>query len=99
MKNLKLPNSDPVVLHDGSIVSADFYQRNKAAAEAGIPKLKADQKRTFRQICGKAHWLTLDKGEVSLAGLCGLTMALRYELQLIPAGKTAKNAQLYLPSR
>jgi hypothetical protein len=90
------PTVERITLHCGTEVSHEFYDRNKQAAEAGISKLKADEKRTFRQICGPEHWVTLSVGEASFAGLCGMTMVLRNELPLIPDGKDGRNAQLYV---
>ena len=90
------PAAERVTLHCGTEVSAVFYNRTKQAALAGVRLMQPDQKRTFRKICGEAHWLTLSVGEASLAGLCGVTMAMRDELPLALAGKNGKHAQLYV---
>ena len=88
--------AERITLHCGTEVSISFYNRNKQAALMGVRKMQPGQKWTFRKICGKAHWLTLNVGEPSLAGLCGVTMTMRYELPLDLAGKDDRHAQLYV---
>jgi hypothetical protein len=97
MNNFPVTKSEPVTLHDGSKASRVFYTRIKQAAELGIQKMRAGVPTTLRKICGNGIWRTLVGGEVSLAGLCGVTMARKGELPLTLLGeKDAKNARLYL---
>lgn len=97
MNNFSLPNAAPVTLHDGSQVNRGFYNRLKLAAESGIPKMRPAVPTTFRKICGEAIWRTLVGGSVSLAGLCGVTMARNGELALtVLDEKDGKNTRLYV---
>lgn len=95
-KAMAKPAAERITLHCGTEVSADFYNRNKKAAQAGIRYMEPRQKKTFRKICGEAHWRTMTVGDASLAGLCGVTMVARDELPLVPAGKNRRNARLYV---
>jgi hypothetical protein len=85
-----------VTLHDGSKVSRAFYNRVQQAALSGIGNVPFAEPKTLRKICGPGFWLTLSSRDAITAGLCGVTMALRYELPLDLAGKDHQNAQLYL---
>ena len=97
MNNPPLPNTETVILHDGSQANRRFYNRHKHAAEAGIKKMRPEVPTTFRKICGDAMWNTLVGGEVSLAGLCGVTMAHNdpSPLRLLNE-RDGRNARLYV---
>lgn len=97
MNNITLPSTTAVTLHDGSQVSRRFYTRIKLAAESGVQKMRPGVPTTFRKICGDAIWLTLDGGEVSLAGLCGVTMAGNDQSPLLLLDeRDGRNARLYV---
>ena len=97
MNNPPLPKTETVILHDGSQANRGFYNRLKHAAEAGVKKMRPEVPMTFRKICGDAMWQTLVGGEVSLAGLCGVTMARNGDLRLTVLEKRdEKNARLYV---
>ena len=97
MINFPLPNTETVILHDGSQANRGFYNRIKHAAEVGIKKMRPGVPMTFRKICGDAMWNTLVGGEVSLAGLCGVTMAHNdpSPLRLLNE-RDGRNARLYV---
>lgn len=97
MNNFSFPNATPVTLHDGSQVSRSFYNRIKLAAESGIPKIHPGVPTTLRKICGDGMWLTLGGREVSLAGLCGVTMAGNDKSPLLLLDeRDGRNARLYV---
>ena len=97
MNNFTFSKTTPVTLHDGSQVSRRFYKRIKLAVESGVPKMRPGVPTTLRKICGDAIWLTLDGGEVSLAGRCGVTMAGNDQspLRLLDE-RDGRNARLYV---
>lgn len=97
MNNFSFPNTAPVTLHDGSQVGRSFYNRIKLAAKSGALKMRPDVPMTLRKICGDAVWLTLDGGEVSLAGRCGVTMARSdHSLLRLLDERDGRNARLYV---
>jgi hypothetical protein len=96
MTNFSFTKPEPVVLHDGSSVSRAFYNRVKEAMLAGVPTMRPGARASLRKLCGSPRWRTFGIGEVSIAGLCGVTIAQRGEVPLnVLDEKDARNARLY----
>lgn len=60
-----------------------------------LPGLARGVRYTTKQICGKAFWKMLSKGDKIVAGLCMARLVATYRLPLIEAGSNASHAKVY----
>ena len=88
-------SAEKVLLHDGSQVDAEFYERIRHHVTGQLRIGDLGQTRTLRQICSKNFWLNLSNGERRLAGLCVMNMVKKAELPLASAGKDSSHSQRY----
>ena len=61
-----------------------------------LPGLARGVRYTAKQICGKAFWKMLSKGDKIVAGLCMARLVATLRLPLIEAGTNSSNAKVYV---
>ncbi len=99
----KVPNAVPkstpkkasLPIHDDYELSQEMLNSVEQQAKMSIPRMERGARYTAKQICGKAFWKMLSRGDKIVAGICMSRLVKTNRLPLIEAGSNASHAKVY----
>jgi hypothetical protein len=89
------PKKISLPIHADYELSQVMLKTVEQQAKLLLPGLARGVRYTTKQICGKAFWKMLSKGDKIVAGLCMARLVATHRLPLIEAGSNASHAKVY----